>query len=123
METKEQKSKLIVMKFGGTSVGNSDRITDVAKIVADAQKKDQVVVVVSAMTKVTNLLVDTATSAAEKNRSQLDKNLAILRTIHKDAAVGLQLEKTAEEELLLVIDDRLMQLESILQSIYALGEL
>ncbi len=49
----------IVMKFGGTSVGDADRIKNVARRVkAEADKGNQVAVVVSAMSGVTNQLVD-----------------------------------------------------------------
>ncbi len=46
---------LVVKKFGGTSVGNIERIKRVAKIVANSNEK--VIVVVSAMAGVTNQLV------------------------------------------------------------------
>lgn len=46
---------LVVKKFGGTSVGNTERIKRVAKIIADSPEK--VIVVVSAMAGVTNQLV------------------------------------------------------------------
>ena len=50
---------LIVQKFGGTSVGNIERIKNVAKKVeAELKKNNQVIVVVSAMSGVTNQLVD-----------------------------------------------------------------
>ncbi len=49
---------LIVQKFGGTSVGDIARIKNVAKKVkAELDKKNQVIVVVSAMSGVTNQLV------------------------------------------------------------------
>lgn len=49
---------LIVQKFGGTSVGNSDRIKHVAKRVAQAKLEgNDVLVTVSAMGKTTNGLV------------------------------------------------------------------
>ena len=52
---------LIVQKFGGTSVGDLDRIENVAKRVAKAKASgDDVVVVVSAMSGETNKLVDYA---------------------------------------------------------------
>ncbi len=52
---------LIVQKFGGTSVGNPDRIKNVAKRVASYRAKgDQVVVVVSAMSGVTDNLIKMA---------------------------------------------------------------
>ncbi len=49
---------LIVQKFGGTSVGNTDRIKNVARRVAAYRAKgDQLVVVVSAMSGVTDGLI------------------------------------------------------------------
>ncbi|HTH16559.1 MAG TPA: aspartate kinase [Magnetospirillum sp.] len=49
----------IVMKFGGTSVGDVDRIKNVAKRVKrEVEAGNQVAVVVSAMSGVTNQLVD-----------------------------------------------------------------
>jgi len=54
---------LIVMKFGGTSVGDIERIQSVAKRVkAEVDAGNQVAVVVSAMSGVTNQLVDHVTS-------------------------------------------------------------
>ena len=50
---------IIVQKFGGTSVGNIERIKNVAKkIQAELIKNNKVIVVVSAMSGVTNQLVD-----------------------------------------------------------------
>src|SRR5690349_17951051 len=52
---------LIVQKYGGTSVGNPERIKNVARRVAKyRQKRDQVVVVVSAMSGVTDNLIKMA---------------------------------------------------------------
>src|SRR5687768_18176798 len=52
---------LIVQKFGGTSVSNPDRIKNVAKRVARYRAQgDQVVVVVSAMSGVTDNLIKLA---------------------------------------------------------------
>jgi len=52
---------LIVQKYGGTSVGNTDRIKNVAKRVAEYHAKgDKIVVVVSAMSGVTDNLIKLA---------------------------------------------------------------
>ncbi len=52
---------LIVQKYGGTSVGNPERITSVAeRVVASAAKGDQVCVVVSAMGDTTDELLGLA---------------------------------------------------------------
>ena len=49
---------LIVKKFGGTSVGNKERILNVAKrCIEEYQKGNDVVVVLSAMGKMTDELI------------------------------------------------------------------
>ena len=51
--------KTVVLKFGGTSVGSIDRIKKVCKIIASyKKKKNKVVVISSAMSGVTNELVN-----------------------------------------------------------------
>ena len=56
---------LIVQKYGGTSVGNPDRIKNVARRVAEYRSRgDQVVVVVSAMSGVTDGLIKLAKDIA-----------------------------------------------------------
>lgn len=53
--------RLVVKKFGGTSVGNIQRILDVAKIIArDKERGDKIVVVVSAMAGETDRLIKLA---------------------------------------------------------------
>jgi aspartate kinase len=56
---------LIVMKFGGTSVGSAERIAQAAQLAVDtAAKGHQVVVVTSAMSKVTDGLIAAARKAS-----------------------------------------------------------
>jgi aspartate kinase len=56
---------LIVMKFGGTSVGSAERIAQAAQLAVDtAAKGHQVVVVTSAMSKVTDGLIAAARQAS-----------------------------------------------------------
>ena len=55
--------KTVVLKFGGTSVGSIDRIKKVCKIIASYKKKKyKVVVISSAMSGVTNDLVNKSKS-------------------------------------------------------------
>ena len=57
---------LIVKKFGGTSVGNKERILNVAKrCIEDYQKGNDVVVVLSAMGKSTDELIDMANAESD----------------------------------------------------------
>ncbi len=63
-------SKTLVMKFGGTSVGSADALESATQIIRDAKKDwERVVVVTSAMSGVTNLLLDSAALAASVGES------------------------------------------------------
>ena len=66
---------LVVKKFGGTSVANKERIFNVAKrCIEDYKKGNQVVVVLSAMGKQTDVLLDMAKDINPKaSRRELDK--------------------------------------------------
>ena len=53
-----------VLKFGGTSVGSPQRIKEVATLVTDGERK---IVVLSAMSKTTNTLIEIADYLYKKN--------------------------------------------------------
>jgi aspartate kinase len=69
---------LIVQKYGGTSVGNPERIKNVARRVLDTQQAgNQVIVVVSAMSGVTDNLIKLAKEVhPEPNEREMDVLLA-----------------------------------------------
>ena len=58
-----------VFKFGGTSVGSAERMLEVARLVQDQRDGNPLVVVASAMSGVTNLLVDAGEAVAHGDRS------------------------------------------------------
>lgn len=78
---------LIVKKFGGTSVANKERILNVAKrCIEDYKKGNQVVVVLSAMGKQTDVLLDMAKDINPKaSRRELD----MLLTTGEQTSVAL----------------------------------
>ena len=55
---------MLVMKFGGTSVGSAEAITNTADILARHAANDRVVAIVSAMSGMTNTLLAKAAAAA-----------------------------------------------------------
>ena len=63
------------MKFGGTSVGNPERVRQAAQIVADSSREHRVVVVVSAFSGVTDSIIATMNAAmsGEGPDAQLQK--------------------------------------------------
>lgn len=78
---------LIVKKFGGTSVGNTERIFNVAKrCIEDWQKGNDVVVVLSAMGKYTDELID---MAKQVNENPPKREMDMLFTIGEQMSVSL----------------------------------
>ncbi|MEO8512962.1 MAG: aspartate kinase [Ignavibacteria bacterium] len=69
----QTKNGIVVMKFGGTSVQDSDSITNVINIVKSNPLKK--VVVVSAISKATTALENIASFAAEENVQEAEKLL------------------------------------------------
>ncbi len=68
-----------VQKFGGTSVGNPERIKNVARIISEVQENtgDQMVIVVSAMGHTTDELVSLAKQVSNvRNNREMDMLLA-----------------------------------------------
>src|SRR5271170_838933 len=83
------KPMLRVMKFGGTSVGDATCIARVAQIVAKAAQDSAVVAVVSAMSGVTNRLVEGASRLETGDREYTATLIESLRAQHAQAAEGL----------------------------------
>ncbi len=79
-----------VMKFGGTSVGNAERMRGVVNLVEEALKTDRVCLVASAMAGVTNLLVKVANPGAR--REDVADVPERFRAIHETALLELQSE-------------------------------
>ena len=73
---------LLVMKFGGTSVGSAERMRIAACIAAEQKARRPVAIVVSAMSKITDLLLDTLRRAEAGDQAGLEANVAKLRERH-----------------------------------------
>lgn len=69
---------LIVQKFGGTSVGSTEKIRNAAeRVIAEREAGHDVVVVVSAMGKSTDVLVDLAEELTDHpSKREMDMLLA-----------------------------------------------
>jgi aspartokinase/homoserine dehydrogenase 1 len=80
---------LRVVKFGGTSVGDAARIRKVVEIVRDAARESDLVVVVSAMSGVTNKLVEAAAHSEAGNREAVEMIFEELRERHRAVAGAL----------------------------------
>ena len=116
-------SKTLVMKFGGTSVGSVNALVNATRIIRDA-KKDwaRVVVVTSAMSGVTNLLLDSAASASQGMVDSLPDAESTLRQKHFSAADALIKDKELREATKAEIDTLILSLVNLCKAIAVLGE-
>jgi aspartokinase/homoserine dehydrogenase 1 len=86
---------LRIMKFGGTSVGDASCIARVVEIIRAASRESSVVVVVSAMSGVTNKLIEAATQSELGDRKPVATIFEELRQQH-DAAADTLISSTAK---------------------------
>lgn len=111
------------MKFGGTSVANYDAITRMISIVR-GRLDEKPVVVVSALSKVTDLLYKISDEAALRNRAGAMELLGQLRKRHLDLADELMPDspeecRDAKEKINGICDS----LVSFVDAVCAVGEL
>ncbi|MBX6341368.1 MAG: aspartate kinase, partial [Thermomicrobiaceae bacterium] len=113
-----------VMKFGGTSVGSSAAMDQTATILATAQREaPPVVAVVSAMSGVTNLLLEAAEGAAQgRAESATDLRRALLNR-HLTAAAELIHDAARRDEVGTRVQDLIDQCVRLVESVHVLGDL
>jgi aspartate kinase len=112
---------LLVMKFGGTSMGSAERIKVAAGICIEQKRARPVVAVVSAMSKITDLLLDSLRKAEAGDESGLDFNLHTLRERHHSAC-GELLDAGRRSIALAGIDALLADFRRICHGVRILGE-
>ncbi|CAG0990144.1 aspartate kinase [Anaerolineae bacterium] len=113
----------LIMKFGGTSVGSADALKNCRQIIRDAKKDwNRVVVVTSAMSGVTNLLLDSAASASHGKVDSLSETEATLREKHFATADALIKDENLREQTKAEIDTLIQTLVDLCKAIAVLGE-
>ena len=116
-------ASLCVMKFGGTSVGDASCIARAAAIVKSAASEGSVVVVVSAMSGVTNRLIDAAHRAEAGDAEYSTKVVTELRNHHKKTLEALVRDTQRLAEVDQSLGTVLSELERLLQGTALLREL
>lgn len=117
------KSKAQVMKFGGTSVGDASCIARAAQIVAQAARENAVVAVVSAMSGVTNRLVEAAGRAASGDREAGSALIAELRQQHAVALAALVSDEKRRAGVTRTLDEIFAEGQRLLDGTALLREL
>lgn len=110
-----------VLKFGGTSVANSETINKVLNIVKDQSKDSKVAVVVSAMGKTTDALIKGANLASNKDEAYKE----ILETLenHHFETIKELIPIQQHSKVISYVKQLFNQLETIYEGCYLLQEL
>ena len=110
-----------VLKFGGTSMANAENMYKVIAIVQQELKKDKTMVVVSAMSGITDLLIDSANLAATQNEKYKEKLKQIEKT-HLDAVKEL-IPFTEQSAVLSSVKKMCNEMENLCEGIFLITEL
>lgn len=113
---------MLVMKFGGTSVGDGERLAGVGRLVA-ARRAEGPVVVVSAMAGVTDQLLALSTASRDKDRTAADAALRALGDRHRAAIEALDLRNGDAAELRDGVARELLRLGDLSMGVSLLGVL
>jgi aspartate kinase len=114
---------VIVIKFGGTSVGNADRVAEAIDIVSERRHLDPIVVV-SALAGVTNDLVAASEAAREQKPERVSEIIRAVRQRHEDVAMRLVQQKfDFFEAFIKQLDRQIEEVDTILRGIALLGEI
>jgi len=108
-----------VLKFGGTSVGSVNGILSVKKIV-EAQN-EPVIVVVSALSGITDELYKVANLACEGNMTYLTQ-YDLMVTRHKEVIDGV-ISNDKKDEVLNLIQDQFTDLSNIFRGVYLIKDI
>lgn len=116
--------RTLVMKFGGTSVGSTHAIRQAASIIQTEKTKwDNLVVVVSAMSGVTDMLIACAQAAL---RGDMDRCASIIESIrgkHQEVINALISDKNATLQLREELETLLQALHEFSHGIHIMSEL
>jgi bifunctional aspartokinase / homoserine dehydrogenase 1 len=112
---------LLVMKFGGSSMGSAERIKAAARLIAGQHAKRPVVIVVSAMSKVTDLLLDSMRKAETADEAGLEANLRQLTERHMSCCREL-LPVAFQENAMAGVRGLIHEFSRIAKGIMMLGE-
>ncbi len=113
---------MIVMKFGGTSMGSRESIKNVANIVKH-NLKNKPVVVVSAMSGVTDSFINSAQDALKGHTAKVEKSILTIRKKHEELLLGFGDQPKVKTFWAKNMEPLFVEIELLLQGIAMLKEL
>jgi len=115
--------KTLVMKFGGTSVGSVQAMRDAVMIIKDTLNNwHRLVVVTSALSGITNTLLESAIHAALGDVQVYQQAINKLRTRHYEIAITLVPDLARQAQLKQDINHLITEFSNLCDAISVLGE-
>ncbi len=113
----------IVMKFGGTSVGDADKVRNVARSIGESSRENQIVLVISALSGVTDTLVMMSGQAKTGHSDKLVSELEKLRERHLEVVERAIGDPKIRSGVLETVTSTVNELKGVLEGISLLGEM
>jgi len=114
---------ILVMKFGGTSVGSVAAMNGVLDIIKNAQNDwKKLVVVTSALAGVTNTLIESALAACQGDTTVYMQNSIRLKNMHNEIAEKLIPDLARQVQLKQEISHLITEFMNLCEAISILGE-
>ena len=113
----------LILKFGGTSISSPENIRSVAKSIRSLSKKNEVVVVCSAVSGMTDDLIQITNFIQKGNKDDANKLSKKIIKKHKQLAKNSIKNPTIKRKLSEKMDKDLSELEGFLHGIFLLGEI
>lgn len=119
---RKPRENMIVMKFGGTSVADAGRISQLIDIVESKTNTDNLLVVVSAMSGITNLLEEACDKAAAKSEGYRTTLDIIIRR-HEECIGAIPFTASVSADLIEAIREPIHRLGVICRGVSLVGDL
>ncbi len=108
------------MKFGGSSVANAENIRKIIAITKTAQDSEPVVVVVSALSGITDDLIELATLAAAGDESYKNRFTVLVKK--HDAVIHTLIDESKQADIMATVKEKYHELTTMLDGVFFIKE-
>jgi len=112
----------LVIKYGGTSISTSKDIQAIAKYINQLSKKDQIVVVCSAVSGTTDDLIEISESIKKENKSKAEQLASKIINRHKQLAKQTVKKLNLQKKIVTKLDQDFSELLALIDGMVLLGE-
>jgi len=112
----------LVIKYGGTSISTSKDIQSVAKYINQLSKKDQIVVVCSAVSGTTDDLIEISESIKKEDKSKAEQLASKIINKHKQLAKQTIKKSDLQKKIVTKLDQDFSELLALIDGMVLLGE-